>query len=199
MESFASLEKIAPIFKKNILAIGLGVVGLLFLASGLFSILSQSKDEITFETSQGISASDSARIAVDVSGAVIKPGLYTLTEGSRIQDALVSAGGLSQEADREWVEKNINLALKLKDGVKIYFPRISEQGSVQGLSTSETGSLININSASSRELESLPGIGPVTAGKIIDSRPYSSIDELVSKKAVSSKVFDQIKDKVAVY
>jgi len=161
-------------------------------------MLSSENDDIVFET-ESISSSGSARISVDVSGAVLRPGLYTLSEGSRVHDALVSAGGLSESADREWIEKNLNLALKLRDGVKIYVPRESEQGFVQGASVVSGGDLINVNSASSRELESLPGIGPVTAGKIIDNRPYSSIDELFSKKVVSSKIFDQIKEKITAF
>lgn len=57
-------------------------------------------------------------------------------------------------------------------------------------------SLVNVNTATSSELDALPGVGPVTAGKIIINRPYRSVDELLSKNAVSSKVFSQIKDKV---
>ena len=69
--------------------------------------------------------------------------------------------------------------------------------------TSTTGSIansqININAASEQELDSLPGIGPIYAQKIINGRPYSSIDELLSKKIVGSKVFEEIKEKITVY
>ncbi|MEK9178545.1 MAG: helix-hairpin-helix domain-containing protein [Patescibacteria group bacterium] len=199
MDSADLIEKLKPLLKKNLLALILGLTGFILLISGVFSMLSQEKEDIVFETDNQTSSSESAKIAVDVSGAVLKPGLYMLNDGSRMQDALVAAGGLSGEADREWIEKNLNLALKLRDGIKIYIPRVSEQGFVQGASSSSGGSAININSASSRELESLPGIGPVTAGKIIDNRPYSSIDELSAKKVVSTKVFDQIKEKITAF
>ena len=199
MDSADLIEKLKPLLKKNLLALILGLTGFILLISGVFSMLSQEKEDIVFETDNQTSSSESAKIAVDVSGAVLKPGLYMLNDGSRMQDALVAAGGLSGEADREWIEKNLNLALKLRDGIKIYIPRVSEQGFVQGASSSSGGGLININSASSRELESLPGIGPVTAGKIIDNRPYSSIDELSAKKVVSIKVFDQIKEKITAF
>ena len=198
MDSKEFFQKLTPLLKKNFLALTLGITGVILLISGALSLLSQEKEDIVFET-ESINPSESAKISVDVSGAVLRPGLYTLTEGSRVHDALVSAGGLSESADREWIEKNLNLALKLRDGVKIYVPRESEQGFVQGASVVSGGDLINVNSASSRELESLPGIGPVTAGKIIDNRPYSSIDELFSKKVVSSKIFDQIKEKITAF
>ncbi|KKR76136.1 MAG: uptake protein and related DNA-binding protein [Candidatus Levybacteria bacterium GW2011_GWA2_40_8] len=198
MDSKEFFQKLTPLLKKNFLALTLGITGVILLISGALSLLSQEKEDIVFET-ESINPSESAKISVDVSGAVLRPGLYTLTEGSRVHDALVSAGGLSESADREWIEKNLNLALKLRDGVKIYVPRESKQGFVQGANVVSGGDLINVNSASSRELESLPGIGPVTAGKIIDNRPYSSIDELSSKKVVSSKVLDQIKDKITAF
>lgn len=198
METQEYFERLKPLLKKNILALALGVLGLVFLTSGILSMFSQQKEDIVFETGSEVS-SESAKIAVDVSGAVLKPGLYTLSQDSRIQDALVAAGGLSEDADRDWIEKNLNLALKLRDGLKIYVPRQSDQGFVQGAGEVSGSSLININSATSRELESLPGIGPVTAGKIIHNRPYSSIDELSAKKVVSSKVFEQIKEKITAY
>jgi competence protein ComEA len=71
----------------------------------------------------------------------------------------------------------------------------NSSGSVQG---SSTGS-VNINQATEEELDALPGVGPVTAQKIISNRPYQSVDDLVSKKAVGQSVFSKIKDQVRVY
>ena len=93
--------------------------------------------------------------------------------------------------------KNINLAAKLNDGAKIYIPKI-EEGDPQEITDMKT-SLININTASSETLDTLPGIGPATAAKIISNRPYKSLEELLDKKVVSLKVFEQIKDKITVY
>ncbi len=140
---------------------------------------------------------ESRKIAVDVSGGVINPGLYQFSEGSRVQDGLAAAGGLSESADREWVEKNLNLALKLKDSQKIYIPKQGEESYADQGITQE--GLININTASSGDLDVLPGIGPVTAQKVIDNRPYGSIDELLIKKAVSKATFEKIKDKISAY
>ena len=94
------------------------------------------------------------------------------------------------------------MAEKLSDSQKIYVPHVSENTDIQsqtvGVGSSQI-SLININQAAAGELDSLPRVGPVTAQKIINSRPYSRIEDLLNKKIVSSKVFSEIKDKIAVY
>lgn len=187
--------------KSNRLASLLGFVGILLVSIGLFTtVLAPAKEEeIKIEGGQS-----KAKIYVDVQGAVVKPGVYGLNENSRLQDGLVAAGGLSGNADREWVGKNLNLAKRLEDGAKIYIPlaRESVSRSVGDSESQVIGAsvgLININAASSSELDKLPGIGPVTAQKIIDNRPYSEIGELSSKKVIGQKVFDQIKDKVTAY
>ena len=205
------LMQYLPFLKQNWLPLALGCLGLIFFIYGLIALLgtTNSKSNLTLESAN--TASDSAKIGsniiVDIEGGVVKPGTYTLSQGSRIQDVLVLALGLSEKADRNWVEKNLNLAAKLTDGAKIYIPRLGEpqntatnvvQGVSSNSSNSDSTSLINVNSASESELDTLPGVGPVTAQKIIVNRPYQTIDELLSKKVVSSKVFSQIKDKVSV-
>ncbi len=137
-------------------------------------------------------------IFVDVGGAVIKPGIYEFSPDSRVNDALIRSGGLTKDADRDWISQNINLAAKLTDGVKIYLPFLGEE-SVKGSPTLQRGeSLININTASLSELDELWGIGPVTGQKIIDSRPYAKIEELLDKKIVKINVYEAIKDKITV-
>ena len=119
---------------------------------------------------------------------------------------MVLAGGLSADADRTWVEKTLNRAAKISDGQKIYIPSISEKLEVksQNLGTGTAGnslidSLVNINTASLSELDKLPGIGPVYGQSIIDHRPYSTVEELVSKGALKKNVYEKVKDKVSVY
>ena len=136
-------------------------------------------------------------IWVDVGGAVSNPGVYQLSADARVKDALVAAGGVTEEADRTYFSKLINLAARLKDGEKLYIPFVAEKSGKAVLG--ETSTLININSASDQELDGLPGIGPARAGEIIRNRPYKTTDELVSKKIVSASVFEQIRDKIAVY
>lgn len=131
--------------------------------------------------------------------------MYKLVTDSRVIDALEAAGGLTDQADTEWVDKYLNKSAKVSDGQKIYVPRNSENDQISNskLQTSSnsqnTNSIININTAGSRELEALPGVGPVTAEKIIAGRPYGNIEELIGKKIVSQKIFDQIKGQISVW
>jgi len=121
------------------------------------------------------------------------------------------SGGLTAQANREWFEKTINRAAKLIDGQKIYIPKIDEQTNVLSASsgggdqtvssgdTAENQNLVNINEASASELDKLPGIGPVYAQSIIDHRPYSTVEELLTKGALKKNVYEKVKDKVVTY
>ncbi len=113
---------------------------------------------------------------------------------NRVQDALIAAGGLSANADREWVIKNLNQAQKLVDAAKIYIPLVGEKTQTATINTG----LISLNNAAQAELESLEGIGPVTAKKIIDGRPYSSTEEICTRKIISKAVCDKIKEKITL-
>lgn len=140
------------------------------------------------------------QITVDVSGAVKNPGVYKLPAGSRFGDALVAAGNPTPTADAEYLAKQINLASELRDGQKIYLPFQGE--TVPNLSNksnlTNSTNLISVNSASSSELDTLPEIGPERAAKIIAGRPYGSIEELVTKKAVSQSVYEKIKSQISL-
>ena len=133
-------------------------------------------------------------VVVHVDGAIKTPGVYKLAADSRIGDAVVAAGGFAGNADG----KNVNLAAKVADGQKIYIPASGEVTSDKGQVTSQNAQLININTASQSQLESLPAIGPVTAQKIIASRPYSSLEDLLTKKVVSGSTFTKIKDLIGL-
>jgi competence protein ComEA len=140
---------------------------------------------------------------VDIEGAVVKPGVYSLPLGSRLKDGLIMAGGLSASADREKIAKSMNLAARLTDGAKVYFPKQGEISSTVNtqsgvVSSSDVSTLININEASEGQLDTLYGVGPATAQKIIGGRPYSDIQELLTKKIVSRSVFDKIKDRISI-
>lgn len=189
--------QLLPILKKHYIPLGLGFLGLIFLGYGLISLLGSrqsASENVVFEGGGNNEGSISQKsISVDVEGAVVKAGVYKLAADARIQEALIAAGGLASTADRNWVSKSLNLAARLTDGAKIYIPETGE--SVPAVNN--TLGLININSASEQELDTLPGIGPVTAQKIIGARPYNSINELLDKKIVGSKVFSQIKDKIS--
>jgi len=156
------------------------------------------------------------QIKVELAGAVKKPGIYELELGQRRADLLTMAGGLDQEASLVFITKTFNLSTVLEDGEKIYIPYAWEeewqltalkQINTQGLENKSSGSdnfgttissLISINTADSKALESLPGIGEKRAGDIITNRPYASINELLSKGVVTEKIFDSIKGLIGI-
>lgn len=201
-------ERLVELGRKNLLILGLFFVGLIFLGYGLIALIgsSNSSQDVLFEAKEARPENlKVTNITVDIEGSVVKPGVYHLPLDSRIQEAISAAGDLSEFADRDWLAKNLNLAVKLTDGAKIYIPRIGEDKSITGVkgasvAGSEGGfSQVNINTANKEILDSLPGIGPVTAQKIITGRPYNSIDDLLNRKIVGSKIFSQIKEKIMVY
>lgn len=202
-----TLLRFQEFVKSHFLIVVMSSLGFLFLILGLVLVLPQGKEEsITFEeTSEKNTLQENnseSTITVDVSGAVLHPGVYTLSSDSRMKDAIQAAGGMTEEADAEQISKSINLAQKLTDSSKVYIPFEGETvsgslpaGSVAGASST---SLININTASVAELDRLPRIGAVTAQKIISNRPYQSLNDLVTKKAVSSSVFSEIQKLISL-
>ncbi|HNB39919.1 MAG TPA: ComEA family DNA-binding protein [Anaerolineales bacterium] len=149
-------------------------------------------------------------IAVHVVGAVPRPGLYEFAEGSRVQDAIDAAGGLLASASVD----TINLAALLEDGQQLNIPfKAGEEpstsnssddtslvlpGATEASSSGSSQDLININTASVEELDSLPGIGPTIAQRIIDYRdengPFQTIEDILNVSGVGPSTFDQIKD-----
>lgn len=172
------------------------LAGLTLISAGIyFSLEKTNTQEIKF--TQEATGSAVIETVVHLSGEVVKPGVYHLPVGSRLCDLIEKAGGFTSHADQDYINKVLNLASPVKDGAKIYIPSVNEsKNQVSGISTS---SLININSASLTELESLEGIGEVRAQKIIDSRPYSATEELFEKKIISKSIWEKIKDKISVY
>ncbi|MFH1601469.1 MAG: helix-hairpin-helix domain-containing protein [Candidatus Shapirobacteria bacterium] len=181
------------------------ILGILLAAAGAAYVFLPSSSSSQVEIIKADEQEETGVLIADISGAVIQPGVYTLSAGSRLNDLLIAAGGLSIEADRDWVEKNINRAAPLIDGAKIYIPKIGEEvgppaGGVAGQSTS---GLINLNQADLALLETLPGIGPATAQKILDYRKeigsFSAPEELMSVSGIGPKTYEQLKDLISVY
>lgn len=142
------------------------------------------------------------KLVVAIEGAVLRPGVYELLASDRLERLLILSGGLSEEADREWVARNINRAAKVVDGQKFYIPRTGESvqtanvGQVSGVSG--VVGVVNINSGSVSELDSLPGVGAVRAQKIIEGRPYASVEELLTRKILPKSVFEEVKAKINI-
>ncbi len=203
-----SASVIPEFIRHNVLLVAIGSAGLVLIAIGLFQVFSPKTSDVVIEKAESsqrvvsdISPTPTKKIVIDVEGAVVRPGIYSLPQESREQDAITAAGGLSEKADNASIAKGMNMAAKLSDGMKLYIPFTGEQPVTStgdaAVAGANTGS-ISINSASSSQLDSLPGVGAVTAGKIIQNRPYNSINDLLTKKAVTKSTFEKIKDLVTL-
>ena len=159
----------------------------------------------------GPGASPSGPIVVEVAGAVVRPGVYTLPSGARIGEAIAAAGGYGPRVDAGAAGRALNLAALLRDGDRVRVPSRDDpdleapagpagSGSGSGAGGG-SGRLVNLNAATASELEALPGIGPATAAKILAARaerPFARIDELLERKLVSSKVMEAIRGLVTI-
>lgn len=134
-------------------------------------------------------------IKVHVSGAVIEPGVYELREGDRVADAIEAAGGPLDDAAIE----SLNLARRLRDGEQLVVPGAQRQATIISL---RPGERIDINTASAALLETLPGVGPAYARRIVDSRavdgPYARIEDLLERRVIPRSTFEGISELIAV-
>ena len=160
------------------------------------------------------STGEEVKMIIHISGEVKNPGIVTLEIGSRIMDAIKKAGGTTKEADLT----QVNLAYELQDGQKVYIPNKKEKVTeyitessgnnviVDGKNISNNNegndSKVNINTANLNELDSLPGIGPALAQRIIDYREqngnFQSIEDLQNVKGIGDSKFSDIKDNIIV-
>lgn len=135
-------------------------------------------------------------ITVDIEGAVAVPGVRKVPADSLVEDALVLAGGPTEQADTDRMAREMNRSDKLKDHQKIYVPFLGEAGS-QG-----TDGMVNLNTATAEQLDTLPGVGPGTAAKILQYRAdrgsFTAPEELMDIPGISDKKFEQLRDKVTV-
>jgi competence protein ComEA len=152
----------------------------------------------------GALAPATGSIVVDVEGAVVQPGVHALPAGARLADALAAAGGYSTHVDLDAAAAALNLARTLADGEQIHVPAIGD-GAVAAASpgaassgaptTGGDGDLVNLNTATPEELESLPGIGPVTVQKIVAARaehPFASLDDAVTRGVIDRGQLEDI-------
>ena len=187
-------------------AAAVGLVG--FLAAGIFAKPAPPAIEIRTLEPQ---PSPTTTLFVHVEGAVNMPGVYRLPGDARIFEAIDAAGGATPDAE----VRNLNLAARVADGQKLVVPMhggasdpsgvgagaASPAATAESVSGAPTGARININTATQRILESLPGIGPVTAQRIIQYRtangPFTSVQQL-RNAGVNASTFERIKDLVTI-
>lgn len=142
-------------------------------------------------------------ITVDVKGAVKSPGIYDLPVGSRVNDAVQKAGGLTEQAD----SKSLNLAQKVSDEALVYVPTKGEEAASQqtgsgAASSTSKDKKVNLNKASLEELKQVKGLGGKRAQDIIDHREangkFKSVDELKKVSGIGAKTIEKLKDYVTV-
>lgn len=166
----------------------------------------------TDSSDAGDRAADPLEIVVDVGGAVRNPSVVRLTEGARVADAILAAGGLADDADAS----GVNQAALVADGQKVLVPRVGEAasalnvetgsgtpaGAQTGLSAAASSGLVNINSASADQLDALPGVGPSTAQAIIEDRerngPFKGIEDLMRVSGIGEKKFEKLRSSICV-
>lgn len=155
-----------------------------------------------------------SEIVVEVGGAVVRPGVYRLPPGSRVGDAITAAGGFGTRVDVLAADRALNLAATVRDGDEIHVPARGEAGASSPAggggvggngSTGGNGSagegLIDLNRATAEQLDTLPGVGPATAAKIIaarEERPFASLEDVGSRKVVGAATLAKIRALVIV-
>ena len=151
---------------------------------------------------------DNSSKMCQIDGCVNRPGVYSFKKDDRIKDIVDLAGGFTKEADT----KSVNLAMKLKDEMKIFVPSKNETSKLQNHNTensqivtlkdnNNSTNLVNINTADSNKLQTLPGIGPSKAKKIIEFREknqFKKIEELKNVDGIGEKTFESLKSLITI-
>lgn len=210
------IEKIKE-YKIIVVCVGLGLaVGAFFLLKPIpeipvkdtnpqteleSSVKVKSKEEIPKDIEETTEVVEKDLITVDVKGAVKSPGIYNLPLGSRVNDAVQKAGGMTENAD----SKNLNLAQKVSDESLVYVPSKEEtdiQEASPNTASSKETKKVNINKASLEELKQVKGLGGKRAQDIIDYREskgtFKSVDDLKKVSGIGAKTIEKLKDYVTV-
>lgn len=187
------------------LAFGSGLTGSVAVVGGA----PITSDTPAVGTSDDAGVGSAKLLVVEIVGAVERPGVFRLANGSRIGDLVEAAGGYGPRVDTERAHQELNLAATLRDGDQVRVPSRDDAsapaataGTNGGPSGGGGGSgPVDLNTATDAQLDELPGIGPVTAAKIIAAREeqaFAAVDDLRTRKLVGEKTFEQLKDLVTV-
>ena len=187
--------------RRRALALVAVVVAALALAGRFVLSSGTAQTPPPVETVAALEQAEPARLVVHVVGAVRRPGLYRLREGSRVADALARAGGPTRKADVALV----NLAAPVADGTQVVVPSRAPPAVATGGAGSAGGNgssgPVHLNTATAEELDALPGIGPVTAEKIVAYRQehgaFASVDELDAVPGIGPARLEELRSQVA--
>jgi len=188
------------------LVIVLGI-GLYLVLTPPPSTLGGEADYIAGGNEPIVSEEVDGQLVVDVAGGVNQPGVYRLNHGCIVEDVIAQAGGLSSRADANEIARSINRAAIVTDHSKIYIPQVGDNQIVYTNPTpyayaEASQSKININTADSSALDKLPGVGEVTAQRIIDYRlqngQFGSIEDLKNVPGIGESKFNSLKDLITI-
>ncbi|MGH3474361.1 MAG: helix-hairpin-helix domain-containing protein [Aeromicrobium sp.] len=178
------------------IAVAAGVLLTWWLLSERPRTSSPDPISLSADMSPSASASPSGELVIDVEGRVKRPGIVTLPAGSRVHDAIAEAGGVRGKVD----SSTLNMARVLTDGEQILVGVQPVAGDAATSGTSAPGARISLGTATLEQLDTLPGIGPVTAQAILDHRtehgPFTSVDDLLDVKGIGEKTLSDIRDQV---
>ena len=178
---------------------GLAIIaGLVILITALFVFRGSSQEVVAAPAPLEIESISTQTLMVDVEGAVVNPGVYSLPLNARVFEAIKAAGGLKKGADTS----DINQARLLKDGEQIYvYPASNSAGGVARPAMRKNGPIM-INRATVKDFESLDGIGPVLANRIVSYRkingPFAAVEDLLKVPGIGQSKFAQFKEKLRV-
>lgn len=197
-------------------------VAVAFVAGGIYYFSQQGEDpadtedifsvtakEAEMEQSVNESAAEPEIIKVDVKGAVMSPGIFTAQAGDRVIDLISSAGNFTDKADTD----KVNFAQIIEDQMVIYVPEIGEEDkgdlenilvgtSGDAVTKGTSGGLVNLNTATQEDLQTLTGIGPSKANAILEYREtvgkFKEVDELKQVTGIGDKTFERLRDSISV-
>ena len=191
-----------------VLAFGTGQGGSVVVDSTTPLGLGASSSDGAAVPGDGLIDRAASTLVVEVVGAVDNPGVYRLPSGSRVGDLLEAAGGYGPRVDTDRAGHDLNLAAPLHDGDQVRVPSRDDPTAAPAAPAAGSGGRggspgpVDLNQATASDLDTLPGIGPVTAAKIIASReeqPFRSVEDLRTRKLVGEKTFANLKGLVAVH
>lgn len=187
-----------PLYKKSLLIL-LALLGAVLIGAtyGYY----REQDSIALDAATTEHVEPPRKVTVYVSGEVKKPGLVTLDEDKRVADAVNAAGGVIETADVD----HINMAAHLEDGMQVRVPmRLRDAGEKGGAASTgrQADGKINLNTATEKELQELPGIGPAMSARIVEYREsngaFQSIDDIKKVRGIGASKFEKLKDRVTL-
>jgi competence protein ComEA len=192
-----------------VMAFGSGSGGTVAVEGGI--PLDGGESGVSANADSPAASGDGRIVVVEIVGAIERPGVFRLPADSRVGDLVAAAGGYGPRVDADRAGRELNLAAALKDGDQIRVPSRDDPaapsgrpitgGGGQGAAGAPGSGPIDLNRATEAELDTLPGIGPVTAAKIVASRdeqPFAAVEDLRTRKLVGEKTFASLKDLVTV-